>query len=139
MTSRHLFSSRLQILQLYFPRFVTHFKRSMTRPLLNIFALPLLFLLAAQNLLHADTTNTALARSVILENDVAYLRVSHVEKNLADEIQSAQDALATTNKISGTILDLRFAGGGDLESSKAAAGLFGQKKLPLAILVNNQT
>lgn len=80
-----------------------------------------------------------LIKSSVFENDVAYLRVGHVAKNLADEIQSAQNALATTNKIAGTILDLRFADGDDLGSAKAAVDLFAQKKLPLAILVNGQT
>ncbi len=94
-------------------------------------------LLAARFSARADAGD--LIKSSIFENDVAYLRVGHVEKNLADEIQSAQNALATTNKIAGTILDLRFADGDDLGSAKAAVDLFAQKKLPLAILVNDQT
>ncbi|MGH7991770.1 MAG: hypothetical protein ACREDS_16465, partial [Limisphaerales bacterium] len=48
-------------------------------------------------------------------------------------------ALAATNKIIGTVLDLRFADGGDLESAKATADLFAAKKLPLTILVNGET
>ena len=65
--------------------------------------------------------------------------VSQVGKNLADEIRAAQTALAVSNKIAGTVLDLRFADGDDLDSAKAAADLFASKKLPLAILVNGQT
>jgi hypothetical protein len=91
-------------------------------------------LVAAQIPLHAD-----LVKSAILENDVAYLRVGKVGKNLADEIQSAQSALAATNKTAGTVLDLRFAGGDDLDSAKAVADLFAAKKSPLAILVNGET
>lgn len=89
--------------------------------------------------LFADATNATLAGSAIFEHDVAYLRVGVVEKNLAEEIQSARTALTATNKIIGTVLDLRFAGGDDLESAKAAADLFAAKKLPLAILVNGET
>ena len=89
--------------------------------------------------LQADPTNGAPVRSSILENNVAYLRVGEVQKNLAAEIQSAQISLATTNKIAGTVLDLRFADGDDLAAAKAAADLFAQKKLPLAILVNGDT
>ena len=48
-------------------------------------------------------------------------------------------ALAATNKIIGTVLDLRFADGDDLAAAKAAADLFAAKKLPLAILVNSET
>lgn len=80
-----------------------------------------------------------LVKSAILEKDVAYLRVGEVGKNLPDEIQSAQSALAATNKIAGTVLDLRFANGGDLDSEKAAESLLVGTKLPLAILVNAET
>ena len=103
------------------------------------FSVLILFSLLARIPLIADVTNAALVKSVILENDVAYLRVGEVKKNLAAEIQSAQNTLTTTNKIAGTILDLRFASGDDLESSKAVASLFARKKLPLAILVNGET
>jgi len=89
--------------------------------------------------LRADMTNLAPFTASVLENDVAYLRVGEVQNNLAGEIQSAQSSLAATNKIAGTILDLRFAGGDDLSAAKAAADLFAAKKLPLAILVNNET
>jgi hypothetical protein len=111
----------------------------MTRRFLNLFVLSLAFLLATQDGLRAGTTNTALAKSVVLENNVAYLRVGHVEKDLAEEIQSAQNALASTNKTTGTILDLRFADGDNLEAAQTAADLFALKKLPLAILVNDKT
>jgi hypothetical protein len=103
------------------------------------FSVLILFLSLARIPLFADATNADLIKSAVLENDVVYLRVGEVEKNLAEEIQSAQNALAATNKIAGTILDLRFADGDDLDAAKAAADLFAQKKLPLAILVNGQT
>ena len=121
---------------LYFRRFVAQFDVSMTGRFCNYFVLALAAFLAAQNSSRADSV---LAKSAVLENDVAYLRVGEVGKNLAEEIQSAQNALAMTNKIAGTILDLRFADGGDLDSAKAAANLFVAKKLPLAILVNGET
>ncbi len=95
--------------------------------------------LSTQVSLRADATNDTLAKSALLENDVAYLRVGEVGKNLPEQIQSAQSALAATNKIAGTVLDLRFADGDDLAAAKAASDLFGQKKLPLAILVNGET
>jgi hypothetical protein len=119
-------------LPLYFFAFANHFK-AMTRRFLNYFFLPAI-LLASQFASRAD-----LIKSSVLENDVAYLRVGEVGTNLAAEIQSAQNALARTNKIAGIILDLRFAGGGDLDAAKAASDLFVPKKLPLAILVNGET
>jgi hypothetical protein len=107
----------------------------MTRRLFSFFA----GLLATSGWLRADTTNTALVKSTVLENNVAYLRIGQVETNLAAEISTAQRTAATTNKIIGTVLDLRFADGNDLAAAKATANLFAAKKLPLAILVNGQT
>jgi hypothetical protein len=108
----------------------------MTRRFYKWLVLPTAVLFSAQISARADGV---LAKSAILENDVAYLRVGEVAKNLVDEIQSAQTALAMTNKIAGTILDLRFTGGDDLAAAKSAADLFAAKKLPLAILVNGET
>jgi C-terminal processing protease CtpA/Prc len=93
----------------------------------------------AQTSSRADTPAAALAKVVVLDNDILYLRAGHVGKNLAEEIQSAQGALAATNEIIGTVLDLRFADGDDSDAAKAAADLFAAKKLPLTILVNGET
>ena len=87
----------------------------------------------------ADIAGVALAKSAVLEGNVAYLQVGQVGKNLPNEIRAAQSALAVSNKIAGTVLDLRFADGDDLDSAKATADLFASKKLPLAILVNGGT
>jgi hypothetical protein len=111
----------------------------MTRHSLRIFVVALAGLLAAQVSSRADLIGSALIKSTILESNVAYLRIGVVEKTLPDEIRSAQSTLAVSNEIAGTVLDLRFADGDDLDSAKATANLFVQKKLPLAILVNGQT
>jgi hypothetical protein len=124
------------VVALYFPRFITHFESGMTRRISVFF---ILFLLLAQFPSFADSTGGDLIKSSVLENEVAYLRVGEVRKNLAAEIQSAQNSLAATNNIAGTILDLRFADGDELAAAKAAADLFAAKKLPLAILVNGET
>jgi hypothetical protein len=107
----------------------------MTRRSLILFA----GLLAMCGSLRADMTNAALNRAVVLENNVAYLRVGQMTDGLADEIQSAQTALAATNKIIGTVLDLRFADGDDFTAMNGATNWFAAKKLPLAILVNGET
>jgi len=88
---------------------------------------------------HADVTSLALAKSEILESNVMYLRVSHVAAGLADEIGAANSALPATNKVAGTVLDLRFADGNDAAVATATANLMAAGKLPLAILVNDQT
>ncbi|MGH7951986.1 MAG: hypothetical protein ACREFE_08710 [Limisphaerales bacterium] len=94
-------------------------------------------LLAAQIPAQADAED--LIKAAILENDVVYFRVGAVATNLAAEIQSAQNALTATNKIAGTVLDLRFADGRNFAAAQTAANLFASKKLPLAILVNGET
>jgi hypothetical protein len=95
--------------------------------------------LAGGGPLRAEATNDALVRASVLESNVAYLRVGNAIKDLPEKIQSAQAALAATNKLVGTVLDLRFADGDDAAAATATANLFAAKKLPLVILVNGQT
>jgi hypothetical protein len=111
----------------------------MTRRSSWVFTAALAGLLVAQIALCADATDAGLAKSAVLEGNVAYLRVGQIGKNLADEIRAAQSALVVSNKVAGTVLDLRFANGDDLASAEATVNLFASKKLPLAILVNGQT
>src|SRR5258708_1597023 len=87
--------------------------------------------LAFGGLLRADSTNTALVRAVVLESNVAYLRVNQVTKNLGNETAGALRALTATNKIAGVVLDLRFADGDDM--SAVQTNLFALK-MPLVIL-----
>ena len=89
--------------------------------------------------LRADVTNAALAKATLLESNVLYLRVNRIAAGLPEELAAARLALAGTNKIIGTALDLRFADGDDAGAAAATADLFAGKKLPLAILVNGGT
>jgi hypothetical protein len=124
---------------LYFRPFVAQFGCSMTQRFFKLLILALAGLLASPVLSRADMTNMALVKSEILEGNVAYLRVSHVAAGLPGEIGAANSALPATNKIAGTILDLRFADGDDAAAAAATANLFAAKRLPLAILVTGQT
>jgi len=84
----------------------------------------------------------ALSKSAVIESNVAYLRVSCVAASLADELGAAYRVLAGTNKITGVVLDLRFADGSDDTAAQAAAKLFAAKKIiagTLAVLVNGET
>ena len=125
-----------ELSRLYFRDFVAHFGRSMRRQFLELLIAAAAISFAAQVPARADAD---LIKSAVLEGNVAYFRAGNVGKNLPGEIQSAQNALASTNKIAGTILDLRFANGDDLDSATAAAYLFGSNKLPVAVLVNGET
>src|SRR6478736_3841542 len=68
----------------------------------------------------------------VLENDVLCLRASRVPDTFAQQLQAAQP----TNKIIGTILELRVADG---DKGVAAGNLFSSQKTPLVILINSQT
>jgi hypothetical protein len=92
--------------------------------------------LAGGGLLRAEATNTALVKASVLENNVAYLRVGQVTKNLGHEFNLALQTLTSTNKIAGVVLDLRFAGGDDM--STVQSNLLALK-FPLMILVNRET
>jgi hypothetical protein len=124
---------------LYFRRQVAQFGGRMTRHSLGVLILALAAWFATLVPLRADAAATALAKSAVLDGNVAYLQVGQVETNLADEIRSAQSALAVSNKIAGTVLDLRFAGGDDAAEAQAAKDVLTEEKLPLAILVNLET
>ncbi len=84
-------------------------------------------------------TSTMMAKSTVLEDSVAYLRVGRVEAGLANGLKTAYRALATTNKIAGTVLDLRFASGDDFTAAQTMAKPIKAIASPLTILVNGET
>jgi len=79
----------------------------------------------------AKTGAELVGKSTVLEADVAYLRLVHVDDGLAKEISSACERLGATNKLKGLVLDLRFSGGDDYGAAAAAADLFVAKERPL--------
>jgi hypothetical protein len=94
------------------------------------------------SLIGGAADGSALTKSMVIEDNVAYLRVGCVVANFADELGAAYRVLAGTNKIAGVVLDLRFADGSDDTAAQAAAKLFAAKKSiagPLAVLVNGET
>ena len=76
----------------------------------------------------------AVSPIAVLDNDVLCLRPSRVSDNLAGELFST----LPTNRIAGTILDLRFADG-DASAVDPAVKLFTSHKVPLVILANGET
>jgi hypothetical protein len=103
------------------------------------FCVFLALLLAAQPISPAFAASMSLARSALLEDSIVYLRVGHISSGLADEISSAGDTLPGTNRIIGTVLDLRDASGDDVTVLKSTSDVLAAKKLPLTILVNSDT
>lgn len=107
-----------------------------------------------------ETSAALLSQSRVFDNVFAYLRVERVGEGLAKDISAAYSELSATNSLKGLVLDLRFANGNDYSAAAAMADLFlaGTQplldwgngmvesktktdaiKLPLAILVNQQT
>lgn len=70
----------------------------------------------------------------VFDGDVLCIRAAYLTDSFAEQVHSLQP----TNKVVGTVLDLRFADGDD-KSVDAAVKLFAGKKTPLAIVVNSQT
>ena len=90
------------------------------------------FLLAVSGLLAASRAAEPAPVVSLLENHLLRVRVSRVTEFFSEQIRAAEP----TNKISGIILDLRFADG---DNAAAAADYYSQKKSPLVILVNSET
>src|SRR5579871_253830 len=110
---------------------------------------------------NSQTTNGALlSQTAVYDNSIGYLRIGKVGQGLADQVSSACKGITTTNKISGIILDLRFAGGQDYAEAASVADLFLAKNkalmdwgnglvrskekanaftMPVAVLVNQHT
>ena len=96
-------------------------------------------MIAAAVGLHSQTASATLAKTMVLEGNVGYLRVARTDNALPRDIPAALNSLQATNAIAGLVLDLRFADGDDFNSLNAVEGELEQTKLPLAILINGQT
>lgn len=96
----------------------------------------------------------------VFDRAFAYVRMGSLGQNAGKEFQTAFEDLASSNKVQGLVLDLRFAGGGDNGGAVAVADRFfaeaqelvdwgeGMKKstaksnamtLPTTVLVNRKT
>ena len=99
-------------------------------------------------------------KSGVFDGEIAYVRVGRVAEGLAKAVGEACKNLGASNKLSGVIIDLRYAAGDDYASATATADLFIKKdqpllnwgngvvrskektdaiSLPVAVLVNRQT
>lgn len=81
------------------------------------------------NPLSTDTRLTS--QQKVFEDDIAYIRIVQVSHGLADAVNACYRELSSTNKVSGIVLDLRYAGGTDYEAAAATADLFVKKGEPL--------
>ncbi len=65
-----------------------------------------------------------IARSILLEDAYAYIRIENVTPALREALNQALQSLKQTNAPQGIILDLRFAKGTDFKSASDSASLF---------------
>ncbi len=115
---------------------------------------------AAKRTASEEPTALLVSRTNVFERNIAYVRVREVSAGLAQAVGGAWEGLGRTNHLIGTVLDLRYAGGGDYAAAAATVGLFlsqaeplldwgqgmarstaksGAIGRPVAVLVNGQT
>jgi C-terminal processing protease CtpA/Prc len=78
-----------------------------------------------------EPVNLGLTRSNLFESSVLYLRIGMVKLGLEQSVKAAWEQFSASNKMSGVVLDLRYANGEDYPAAAAVAGLFFQTKQPL--------
>jgi hypothetical protein len=83
------------------------------------------------NLPGAQTNAPLVSKTNLLDDDIAYVRVSRVADGLAGAVSAAYASLSASNKLKGLVLDLRFTGGEDFAAAAAVADLFITKERPL--------
>lgn len=103
--------------------------------------------------------SNSVVRASVLAQEFAYLRVERVGGALSDELKKRWETLASSNRLKGAILDLRYAKGSDYAAAAQAANLFVQNERvllkagdqefrsakgakisqPVAVLVNGRT
>ena len=79
------------------------------------------------------TTNALplVSRQSVFDGSIGYVRVAHVESGLAAAVDAEVKALGVSNKLSGLVLDLRFAEGDDYAAAASAVDLFLKAEMPL--------
>jgi hypothetical protein len=71
------------------------------------------------------------AETILFEGNIAYLRITRMSDGLAKGISSSIEQLKATNKVSGIVLDVRYADGSDYKAATEAVDLFVSKAQPL--------
>jgi hypothetical protein len=71
------------------------------------------------------------SRTAVYDGAYGYLRIGSVGGSLANELKAVMDAMSSSNKIKGWVLDLRYADGADYQAAAAVADRFVSKAQPL--------
>jgi hypothetical protein len=78
-----------------------------------------------------NTDGVLVSKSSLFDGPVGYIRVRWVAEGLDKVVRQAWQEVASTNKLNGLIIDLRFAGGTDYAAAAATADIFARKEQPL--------
>lgn len=79
----------------------------------------------------AHTAMPPIGEARVFEGDLGYVRIERVDDGLAKGVQAAYQEMNSTNKISGIVLDLRYADGMDYAAAARTVDLFVSKSRPL--------
>src|SRR5579859_6379822 len=80
---------------------------------------------------NAPKTGPLVAKSVLFDGPIAYVRVGRAGEGLAKQVAAAYKDLSGSNALKGVVLDLRNAGGMDYAAAADTADLFVSKEMPL--------
>ncbi len=67
----------------------------------------------------------------LYRSSIGYLRVGQVDEACNEQVRQRYQELAASNRLSGLVLDLRSAGGGDYSAALRVADLFLSEEVPL--------
>lgn len=79
----------------------------------------------------SEPVSVGLTRSNLFDRSVIYLRISVLGLGLEESVKAAWEQFSVSNKVTGVVLDLRYANGDDYPSTVAVAKLFLQAKQPI--------
>jgi hypothetical protein len=72
-----------------------------------------------------------LAETLVFDDGIAYFRIAQVSDGLAKAINDSYEQVKATNKVSGIVLDVRYAKGSDFKAAADVVDLFVNKTVPL--------
>jgi len=72
-----------------------------------------------------------LAETILFDGGIAYFRIARVSDDLAKAISNSYQQVRATNKVSGIVLDVRYANGSDYKAAADVVDLFVNKSVPL--------
>ena len=74
---------------------------------------------------------TPVAETILFDGNIAYLRITRASDGLAQAISGLIEQLKATNKVSGIVLDVRYADGSGYKAATEAVDLLVSKAQPL--------